>query len=148
MFDLDQTPIVLIGPKGMPLMMIAAGLMAMVVGMVVWSITHIALIGGIVELVSLWVLAIGVAMRKIGCRLTIAPEGLGHVNLGRKQFWRWRDVDSFTLAHFKTAWVISFREYTKDPRGMHCYLPSWWDRPKHEVVGLLISARAKWGTSS
>jgi hypothetical protein len=76
MFDLDQTPIVLIGPKGMPLMMIAAGLVAMVVGMVVWSVTHIALIGGIVEPVGLWVLAIGIAMRKIGFRLTIAPEGL------------------------------------------------------------------------
>jgi hypothetical protein len=148
MFDLDQTPIVLIGPKGMPLMMMAAGLMAMVVGMVVWSVTHIALIGGIVELVGLWVLAIGIVMRKIGFRLTIASEGLDYVYLGRKRFWRWRDVDSFTLAHFKTAWVISFREYTKDSRGTHSYLPSWWDRPKHEVVNLLIAAQAKWGTSS
>ncbi|WP_010188026.1 PH domain-containing protein [Sphingomonas sp. PAMC 26605] len=148
MFDLAQTPIVLIGPKGMPLMMIAAGLMAMVVGIVVWSVTHIALIGGIVELVGLWVLAVGIAIRKMGFRLTIAPEGLSYVNLGGKRFWRWRDVDSFALDQFKTAWVISFREYTKDPRGKHFYLPSRWDRPKHEVVDLLIAAQAKWGTSS
>lgn len=148
MFDLEQTPIALIGPKGMPLMMIAAGLMAMVVGIVVWNVTHIALIGGIVELVGLWVLAVGIAIRKMGFRLTIAPEGLGYVNLGGKRFWRWRDVDSFTLDHFKTGWVISFRDYTTDPRGKPFYLPSRWDRPKHEVVDLLIAAQTKWGTSA
>jgi hypothetical protein len=44
--------------------------------------------------------------------------------------------------------VISFREYTKDPRGKHFYLPSRWDRPKDEVVDLLIAAQAKWGAGS
>jgi hypothetical protein len=148
MIDLDQTPIALIGPKGMSLMMIGAGLMATVAGIVVWSVSHIALIGGIVVLVGLWVLAVGIAIRKMGFRLTIAPEGLGYVNLGARRFWRWRDVDSFNLVHFKTAWVIGFREYTKDPRGKHFYLPSQWDRPRHEVVDLLIAAQAKWGTGS
>jgi hypothetical protein len=148
MFDLAQTPIVLIGPKNVPAMMIAAGLMATVTGIVVWSISHIALIGGITVLVGLWVLVVGIAIRKMGFRLTVSPEGLDYVNLGGKRFWRWRDVDSFNLVHFKTAWVIGFREYTKDPRGKHFYLPSRWDRPMQEVVELLTAAQAKWGTGS
>jgi hypothetical protein len=96
MIDLDQTPIILIGPKGTSPMMIGAGLMAMVTGIVVWTISHIALIAGITTLVGLWVFVVGIVIRKMGFRLTVTPEGLGYVNLGGKRFWRWRDVDSST----------------------------------------------------
>jgi hypothetical protein len=146
MVDLAPTPIVLIGPKWMSPMMIGAGIMATAAGIIVWNVSHIALVGVIVVLVGLWTFAVGIAIRKMGFRLTIAPEGLSYVSLGVKRFWNWRDVDSFNLVHFKTAWVIGFREYTKDPRGKNFYLPSRWDRPRHEVLDLLIAAQARWGT--
>jgi hypothetical protein len=148
MSDLDQTPIVLNGPKHVPPMIMAAGCMMMAAGAVVWTATHSALIGGITMAAGLWAFGAGVAIRKMGFRLTLTPEGLGYVSLGVKRFWPWRDVDSFDMVHFKTAWVISFRDYAKDPKGKHFYLPSQWDRPRREVLDLLIAAQAKWGTGA
>jgi hypothetical protein len=145
MFDLDHPPIMLKGPTWVAPMIMGAGAFAVAVAAFVWWFTRSPLFGGMFLLAGVWVLGVGIAIRKMPVSLAIAPEGLTYRNLGVKRAWRWSDVDSFDTTHVKTAWLISFRDYAKDPKGRPFYLPSQWNAPRDAVVDLLRQAQARWG---
>jgi hypothetical protein len=129
-------------------MMSVAGAVAIAVAILIWQVTHSLLIGGVTLFVGVWVLGVGIAIRKMPISLVIAPDGLTYRNLGVRRAWRWRDVDSFAATHVKTAHLISFRDYTRDPKGRPFYLPAQWDMPRDKVLDLLCKAQDRWGSQA
>jgi hypothetical protein len=146
--DLDHTPIVFTGPTWISPMMMAIGPVAILSGVIVWLVAHLALPAVVMVAVGAWLFVVGVVIRKMPISLTITPERLDYVSLGVRRSWSWRDVDSFAATHVKSGKLISMREYTKSPTGRPFYLPGQWNAPRDQVLDLLRRAQDRWGRTS
>jgi hypothetical protein len=143
MADGLDTAVVLRGPRWIGPFFLAAGAMAVCIGIGL-VLGHLGIAGAVAGLVGLGAAGLGLRILRHPTTLILAPEGLSLINLGVRRRWAWRDVDSFRIEPVRSAQLILFEDYGRKPQGQVNALPTRWDRPPREVVALLSKARDRW----